>query len=106
MSSSARAAAMVVSNMMSASEMGESDERQAGAVASRVEVDLRIPDGLMLADLQGAARFIELYGNEIANEAVWPSGWSPDDPDNAEMQCAAKVYEFLAAAAAKNLGNS
>ena len=85
--------------------MAHSSARQAGA-----EVELGdaatfpIPSGLTVADLQGAAKFIESYGDEIANEAVSPPPWS--DGLNAEMRCAAKVYEYLKAAVAKNSENS
>jgi hypothetical protein len=57
----------------------------------------RIPGGLVLADLQEAAKFIEWY--DFDNES---SEWSPDGDRDAEVRLAAKVYEFLAAAVARN----
>jgi hypothetical protein len=78
---------------------------QAGdeASASQGAVGFAVPDGLTYADLREAARFIESYGDEMANEAVFASPSScDDDPCNEEIKIAARVFEFLAGAVARN----
>lgn len=86
--------------------MSDSGTGQAGGgvIASQGAVGFTVPEGLTYADLEEAAKFIESYGNEIANEAICPGPWSSDDhPGNEEIKLVVRVYEGLRAAAARNL---
>ncbi len=83
--------------------MSDSVKGQAGdAPASRVVECFAVPIGLTYDDLRDAATLI----NDWDWENIYGSGNRDQSCPTSEVELAAKLYERLAAAAARNLENS